>query len=55
VSARPNAQMRGPAGSSLCSNGYSGRCGHPFNKPENLIQQIGAGKTSVDAIPPKGH
>src|SRR5262245_40387917 len=39
VSARPNAQMRGPAGSSLCSNSHSGRCGHPSNKPENLIQQ----------------
>jgi ABC-type antimicrobial peptide transport system permease subunit len=37
VSARPNAQMRGPAGSSLCSNSHSGRCGHPSNKPENLM------------------
>jgi hypothetical protein len=31
------------------------RCGHTSNKPENLIQQIGASKTSADAILPKGH
>jgi hypothetical protein len=36
VSARPNAQMRGPAGSSSCSDSHSGRYGHPSNKPENL-------------------
>ena len=29
-------------------------CGHSSNKPENLIRQIGASKTSADAILPKG-
>jgi len=40
VSARPNALMRGPAGSCSRSDSHSGLCGYPSNKPENLIQQI---------------
>ena len=38
MSARPNALMRGPAGSSSRSDSHSGLCGYPSNKPENLDQ-----------------